>query len=165
MRPIGSGRVRPCRTGWAIYTAAFMLRRVGLLLLLVTFATVGCVRRSLSVSSNPPGALLYLNGVEVGRTPIEKDFTWYGTYDVELRKEGYETLKTRGKVIAPWWQWVPFDFFAEALPLTDRKSLSYSMAPVSDAAVDPEQLLHRAEAMAPMLESSPRTPATTRAAH
>src|SRR5689334_506012 len=80
----------------------------------------GCVRRTLTVTSDPPGALLYLNGVEVGRTPIERDFIFYGTYDVALRKEGYETLKTKGKVIAPWWQWVPIDFPAEFLPLHDR---------------------------------------------
>jgi hypothetical protein len=120
----------------------------------------GCVRRTLTVSSTPPGALVYLNGVEVGRTPVEEDFTWYGTYDVELRKEGYETLKTRGKVIAPWWQWIPFDLFAEALPLHDRRSLSYAMQPTGTAEVDPQQMLRRAEAMRPQLESSARQPAT-----
>ena len=128
--------------------------------MLILASTGGCVRRTLTVTSTPPGALVYLNGVEVGRTPVEEDFTWYGTYDVELRKEGYETLKTTGKVIAPWWQWIPFDLFAEALPLHDKRALSYAMQPTTASHVDPQQLLNRAEAMRPQLESSARRPAT-----
>lgn len=139
-------------------------RLIAIALLALAGLGTGCVRRSLTVMSEPAGALVYLNGVEVGRTPVERDFTWYGTYEVEMRKEGYETLKTTGKVIAPWWQWVPIDFFAEALPLHDKQTLRYSLSPTSDVAVDPEELLKRAEAMQPRLESSATKPATTRSA-
>lgn len=129
-------------------------------------AASGCVRRTLTVTSNPPGALVFLNGTEVGRTPLERDFTWYGTYDVVLRKDGYETLKTRGKVIAPWWQWVPIDLFAELLPLHDRHELAYTMKPYSEARTDPQQMLTRAQAMEKQLQSSryTRQPATQPAA-
>ena len=49
----------------------------------------GCgVERTLQIESNPPGALVHLNGEEVGRTPMRKAFVWYGTYDVQLRKDG-----------------------------------------------------------------------------
>jgi hypothetical protein len=139
-----------------------MHARLGLACLtIVLLLAGGCVQRTLTIRSNPPGAQLYLNGVEVGRTPISRDFLWYGTYDVELRKEGYETLKTTGKVIAPWWQWVPIDFFAEAFPLHDRRQLSYSMKLESAIATDPELLLSRAEQLKPLLESSSHThPAT-----
>jgi hypothetical protein len=133
-----------------------MRGRIGLVCALMLLCC-GCVQRTMKLTSDPPGALIYLNGVEVGRTPVERDFTWYGTYDVEVRKDGYETLKTRSKVIAPWWQWVPIDLFAEALPLRDRRWLSYTMTPISQAAVDPQQMLNRAEAMRPQLESSPHT--------
>ena len=63
---------------------------LGLLLLFVA-AVTGCnrVERNLQVTSNPPGALVYLNGQEAGRTPMNKSFVWYGTYDVQVRKEGY----------------------------------------------------------------------------
>ena len=124
------------------------------IVLLIPLLLAGCVRRTLTVKSNPPGALVHLNGVEVGRTPMTSDFTWYGTYDVVLRKEGYETLKTRGKVIAPWWQWVPIDLFAELLPLHDKRTLSYTMKPYTEAAVDPQQMLDRAEHMRTELRSS-----------
>jgi hypothetical protein len=124
----------------------------------------GCVRRTLTVTTDPPGALVFLNGVEAGRTPMERDFVYYGTYDVVLRKEGYETLKAQGKVIAPWWQWVPIDLFAELFPLHDQQTLTYTLYPVGPGATDPQKMLGRAEAMRPELESSPNTRApSTRA--
>ena len=128
----------------------------------LTCLLVGCVRRTLTVTSEPPGALVYLNGTEVGRTPLTRDFTLYGTYDVALRKDGYETLKTQGKVIAPWWQWVPIDFFAELLPLHDQHTLAYTMRPYTEARVDPQQMLARAQEMSGQLRGSKYTlePAT-----
>jgi hypothetical protein len=140
-----------------------MTRRIVIALLLAPLLLTGCVRRALTVTSDPPGALVHLNGVEVGRTPMTRDFTWYGTYDVVLRKEGYETLKTQGKVIAPWWQWVPIDLFAELLPLHDQRELAYTMKPYSEASVDPQLMLSRAEQMETKLQSSKytRAPATT----
>ncbi len=123
---------------------------------LIALMAGGCgVDRTLTVRSDPPEALLYLNGAEVGRTPFIHDFTWYGFYDVELRKEGYETLKVRGDVVAPWWQWVPLDLLAELSPvrLHDRQSLSYSLRATSEKAVDPESLRDRGEAMRRKLSS------------
>jgi hypothetical protein len=141
-----------------------MRTQLAAIALLLMISAGGCVRRSLTVRSQPPGALVYLNGVEVGRTPVTRDFLWYGVYDVELRRDGYETLKTRGKVIAPWWQWVPIDLVAELLPLHDRRELAYSMRPISEAAVDPKVMLQRAEAMRPKLQSSRVRPASTQPA-
>ena len=122
----------------------------------------GCVRRSLTVTSDPPGALVYLNGQEFGRTPVTRDFTWYGNYDVALRMEGYETLKADGKVVAPWWQWVPIDLVAELFPLHDRQKLSYRLTPTPEAAVEPDTMLSRAEQLREKLQSSRHTrePAT-----
>jgi hypothetical protein len=130
----------------------------------------GCVERELQVNSDPQGALVYLNDQEVGRTPLRQDFTWYGTYDVAVRKEGYQTLKTASPVIAPWWQWVPFDFVADILPfrLKDSHALHYTLKPTPEAAVDPDRLVERGQAMRDRLESgekplkTPHTrPATT----
>ena len=135
--------------------------RRAILIILTLFPLAGCgVKRTLTVNSNPAGALVYLNGTEVGRTPLTTEFTWYGTYDVELRKDGYDTLKTRGKVIAPWWQWVPFDFFAELMPFRphDKRHLDYAMKPTSPLAGDPNVMVYRAGEMRAQLESSKRKP-------
>lgn len=149
-------------------------RRYGLLTILLVAPLVvgGCVQRQLTVRSNPPGALLYLNGVEIGRTPLTRDFVWYGTYEVELRKPGYQTLKTTGEVKAPWWQWVPIDFFAELLPLRDHQHLGFALRPQDPRAANPQVLLKHAEQLGSQLQSSrftqihastvPSTRATTR---
>jgi hypothetical protein len=119
------------------------------------------VQRTLTVNSNPGGALVYLNGTEIGRTPVSREFTWYGTYDVELRKEGYDTLKTRGKLIAPWWQWPPIDFFAELLPFRprDKHHLNYVMTATPALASDPGVMVQHAGELRAQLESSKRKPA------
>ncbi len=71
---------------------------------------------------------------------------WYGKYDVAVRKEGYETLKTERWVVAPWWQWPPIDLVAELLPLPlrDRRRLSFELEPAGEA---DEGVLDRAAAM------------------
>lgn len=116
------------------------------------------------VESDPPGALVYMNDQEVGRTPFRREFEWYGTYDVTLRAEGYQTLKQETPVIAPFWMWVPFDLVAELLPirLTDTRRLKYTLTPLTDADVEPASMFARARELQTRLESGTLT--TTRPA-
>ena len=94
-----------------------MPRTVALICLLTLSAlSLGCVERRLMISSEPSGALVYLNDQEVGRTPLEVPFTWYGTYDVRLEREGYQTLQTQQEAKRPWWESPGPDLFAEAMP-------------------------------------------------
>jgi hypothetical protein len=132
----------------------------------VAAVLAGCgVQRTLVVNSDPPGALVYLNREEVGRTPLKHDFTWYGEYDVQLRKEGYQSVKATEWVVAPWWQWPPFDFFAELTPghPHDTHRLMYVMHPATRPA-DPEALVRRAEGMRAELQSGQFTRTATRPA-
>ena len=107
----------------------------------------GCaVKRTIVLESEPAGALVFLNGEEVARTPAEVPLEWYGKYDVTVRKQGYETLDTERWVAAPWWQWVPIDLVAELLPipLKDTRRLSFELEPAQSA---DEGVVARAEAM------------------
>ncbi len=115
----------------------------------------GCagVRRELTVESDPPGALVYLNGDEVGRTPVTREFTYYGTMDLRLRKDGYETLIARPRVWAPLWQIPPIDLIAEAFPLTDRHRVSYTLQPEPAGELDKAALIERAAELSTKLES------------
>lgn len=83
----------------------------------------GCVEREWTIRSEPEGAVVYVSNVEVGRTPVTIDFTWYGDYEVTLRKDGYETLNTSVKLDPPWFEWIGADFFSEIAPWTyyDRR--------------------------------------------
>jgi hypothetical protein len=120
------------------------------------FCGGGCIQRTLTVRSNPPGALVYLNDQEIGRTPVTRNFLWYGTYEVEVRKPGYDSVKTTAPVIAPWWQWVPIDLITEALPLTDHHELLFTLHRPTAREDDPELLIRRGEQMRQQLLSSQR---------
>ncbi len=114
----------------------------------------GCVERVLHVESDPPGALVYLNGEEVGRTPVTREFLYYGTMDLRLRKDGYRPLEARPRVWAPLWQIPPIDLVAEAFPLTDRHRLSYTLKPQPEGDIDKAALIDRANELGARLESS-----------
>jgi len=132
--------------------------------ILLAAVSVGCVEQTMTLTSNPPGALVYMNDQEIGRTPVVREFTWYGTYDVQLRKEGFETINTKTRVTARGWNWVPFDLIAEILPVTfrDRQSFSYTLRPASTQPADPDAIMKRAVRLRDALEAS-EAPATTQA--
>ena len=85
---------------------------------LLVLLPAGCVERTLSITSEPAGALVYVSSVEVGRTPLRMPFTWYGDYDVVLRLDGYETLKTHCEVNPPIYELPPLDLLSEIAPWT-----------------------------------------------
>ena len=115
------------------------------LFLLALLQTLGCVERTITVQSDPAGALVYLNEEEIGRTPVKRDFSWYGTYSVAVRKPGYLSIKTKADVPPPFYQWPPFDLIAELIPfeITDSHELNYTLE-LQPAGEDNEGLLDRA---------------------
>src|SRR6516225_8984761 len=115
----------------------------------------GCVHRVMTVKSEPDGALVYMNEQEIGRTPLTKEFLWYGNYDVVVRKDGYATLKTQTPVMPPLWQIIPIDLVTDLMPLTDEHKLVYHLQPAPPS--DPAALMAHAEDMREMLESSEHT--------
>lgn len=113
------------------------------LLLALPLLMTGCVRRTITITSTPPGALVWLNDREVGRTPLEVDFLFYGNYDVRLVKDGYEPLITSGNAKAPIWDWAGIDLVAEMLPLDFQSNVKwdYVLEPVI---VDEAGMIQRA---------------------
>lgn len=88
-------------------------------LILTGFAVTvtGCVDRTISISSEPAGALVYLNDQEIGRTPCKMQFLYYGTYDVRLIKDGYEPYIGSAETDMPLYDIPGPDFVAEILPI------------------------------------------------
>ena len=117
-------------------------------------ALTACAKRTLHIDSEPSGALVYLNGQEVGRTPMKHDFIFYGDYDVILRKDGYETLKTHRKLNAPLYEIPPIDLFAEMLGAKDVRQWSFTMSPADPQQVDPQTLINRGQSLREDLRSS-----------
>lgn len=92
-----------------------VIRSLVLLIVFACSALTGCVRRSLTITTEPPGGLVFLNDQEIGHSAVTTDFLWYGDYDVIIRKKGYTTLKTHWNIEPPWYQIIPLDFFSEVL--------------------------------------------------
>jgi hypothetical protein len=121
------------------------LQARGLALCGLAFAAcaVGCVDRRIHITSDPSGAAVILNDAEVGVTPCEVNFTYFGTYDVRLHKAGYEPLVTRAKAEAPFHEWPGVDLAAAAVPVTKRTRIDWHFT-MTPEVVDDAGLLSRA---------------------
>jgi len=76
---------------------------------------LGCIERTISINTEPEEATVFLNDQEVGRSPIKVPFTWYGDYDIIIRKKGYQTICTHHRVRAPWYELPGIDIITECL--------------------------------------------------
>ena len=93
--------------------------------------TAGCVSRRLTIRSNPPGALVEVDGERLGFTPVSLDFDYYATREITLSKVGYETLTVKQPIKAPWYQIPPLDVVSDnLLPFraTNRHDFTYNLA-------------------------------------
>jgi hypothetical protein len=93
---------------------------------------IGCVSRRMTFVSNPPGAMVLLEGREIGYSPASADFIYYGTRQVTMIKDGYETKTDLVTIPAPWYQWPVIEFFADNFwphRVTDRRVFSFDLQP------------------------------------
>lgn len=100
-------------------------------LLVLLLLLSGCVNRRMTIRSDPPGALVEVDGERLGLTPVSMDFTYYGTREITLSMPGYETLTVQQPVPIPFYQRFPIDFVSNHfLPgrITDRHDFTYKLA-------------------------------------
>ncbi len=92
------------------------MRPAALLLPLLALSALlaGCVTRTLTITSEPTGALVFVNEREVGRTPLICGFTFYGVYAVRLEKDGFKALWTKANAPQPWWEYPGVDLAVQA---------------------------------------------------
>jgi len=119
---------------------------LALLTVALLLTAPGCVQRRMTIRSNPPGALVYVDDYQLGTTPVSHDFVYYGTRKIRLVKDGYETLTVRQPFPLPWYQYFPLDFVTENLipwEIRDERVVDLAMAPA--ASTPPESVVARAE--------------------
>ncbi len=111
----------------------------------------GCVERWLQIRSDPSGARVFLDGNEVGRTPVQVPFIHYGTHEVLLYVEpGDEAYRIDSRTVilkAPWYEWFPLDFIVEnLLPATfvDTQRVNFTI-PMFQPDQGVEELLENAK--------------------
>ena len=103
------------RSGFVTRAASRRLAACVVLAGVIISNFTGCngVRRRLTITSEPSGAIVYLNNKEIGKTPISRNFVYSGVYDIKCYKEGYEMKETYYKAGRPWYLYPGIDFFAE----------------------------------------------------
>ena len=138
------------------------LAKIGFFLSLAVFLT-GCVDRRFVVTTDPPGALVLRNNAPIGFAPADDHFTYYGNYHLTLIKDGYETQQVDQNIPAPWYEYPPFDFFAENLlpwHIVDVRRFYYQMQPKQVPIEDEirahaQELRDRGRLVTPPPEDSP----------
>ncbi|MFG0334799.1 MAG: PEGA domain-containing protein [Maioricimonas sp. JB049] len=118
-----------------------------LTLIVLLVASSGCVSRRLTIRTDPPGALVEVDGERLGLTPVSMDFTYYGEREITLSAPGYETEVIRQPIPTPWYQVPPFDFVSDNfLPvrLTNRHDFTYRLRPRDPSHDDHDNLRNAA---------------------
>ncbi len=103
-----------------------------IVLLPLSLLQTGCVHRRVTVNSYPQGALVKVDGQDIGYTPASFDFTWYGTREVQLLLDGYETHTELVRIDAPWYQKFPLDFVSDNFlgrHVSDQRQFSFQLQP------------------------------------
>jgi PEGA domain len=128
------------------------------LILVALVLLPACASRRVDITSEPPGALVFLNDTEIGTTPCSAEFRFYGSYDVRLEKTGFEPLRTRADASAPIYEYPPLDLAAEASPIPVSTTIRwhFTLTPSlekTQSEADLEQgLIERAKEMGKRLE-------------
>lgn len=146
---------RPQRPNILARVPAPRARSAALLALLALAPLGGCAQRRLVITSEPTGALVRLNDSEVGLTPCEVDFTYFGTYDVRLSKPGYEPLVTSATAEAPVHEWPIIDLAAAAIPGKKETIIPWHFV-LTPTVQDTPALIERAQSLqAQVVQAAP----------
>jgi len=118
----------------------------------LSLSLTGCVERRIRVTSSPAGARVWINDQQLGTTPLETRFTFYGGYDVRVELEGYNSVNELRQAKAPLYEYPGPDLIATALPFKLKPLVEwhFELEQVEES-TDPEgartHLLDRAESM------------------
>jgi len=104
------------------------------------------VQRRITIRSNPPGAQVYIDKYEIGRTPCSVGFIYYGKREFKLIKDGFETLTTTKMIFPPWYEFIGIDLISENFsPFEIRDERTYDFQLIPMQVVGPQQLIGRGE--------------------
>ncbi len=114
----------------------------------VTLLSVGCVRRRMTVRTNPPGATVSVDNQVIGTSPAASSFVYYGTREFRIEKDGYRTETIRRRLNPPWYEFPGLDFVSETLwpgELRDERIIDVQLVPQTIEPTD--DVMGRAESL------------------
>ena len=133
--------------------------------LLLACLNTGCVRRRMTIRSNPPGAQVFVDDQEIGTTPCSASYVYYGTRKLTLMKDGYRTETVFQKFNPPWYEIPPLDFVSENLmPRETRDERIVDVTLIPEEIVPKQKLVDRAQSLRDSARAGVVTPLTASSA-
>lgn len=92
----------------------------------------GCVQRRLIVKTQPEGAFVSIDKQPVGYSPVSVPFTYHGTREFQIEKDGYETIAVQERIRPKWYSTFPISFFTENFwprEIRDQRIFDFQLQP------------------------------------
>ncbi len=86
----------------------------------------------MTVRTNPPGATVSVDNQVIGTSPAASYFTYYGTRELRIQKDGFRTETIRRKFKPPWYEWPGLEFISETLwpgEIRDERIIDVQLVP------------------------------------
>lgn len=127
-----SESVSPPGVVWALMPIPPLSRLSLLAFAFAPLMMVGCVRRRMTVRTNPPGATVSIDNQVIGTAPAASSFVYYGTREFRIEKDGYRTETIRRRISPPWYEFPGLDFVSETLwpgEIRDERIIDVELVP------------------------------------
>ena len=99
---------------------------------LILASLTGCVQRRFNIRSQPEGAFVSIDRQPVGLTPLSVPWTYNGTREIQLEKDGYKTIKVQQRIKPRWYETFPVSFLTENFSpreIRDERLMEFQMEP------------------------------------
>ena len=99
---------------------------------LILASLTGCIQRRFLVRSQPEGAFVSIDRQPIGLTPLSVPWTYNGTREIQLEKDGYKTIKVQQRVKPKWYETFPVSFVTENFwprEIRDERLMEFQMEP------------------------------------
>lgn len=103
-----------------------------LLAVLILSSLTGCIQRRFVVRSQPEGAFVTIDRQPIGLTPLSVPWTYNGTRDIQLEKDGYKTIQVQQRIKPRWYETFPLSFVTENFwprEIRDERVMDFQMEP------------------------------------
>lgn len=119
--------------------------RLLILIISLSIFVYGCADRKITIRSEPEGAKVIVDSQEMGVTPSTFPFTYYGTRQIILKKDGYQIYTVLAPIKPPLIHVFPFDILILFIPypMRDYRTLSYILVPYQKT--DVKEILKRGD--------------------
>ena len=128
------------------------------------FLLTCCAEHRIIINSEPSGVAVRLDGQEKGITPISVPFTFYGSREIVLEKDGYQTYKSIIPINPPIFQVFPFDILLLFVPYPFVDNHSFYFILEKQGKTDIKKLLERMERLKEYLEEKLRNEGSSKPA-